>query len=116
MGYMTERIGARKTGLVGMVATLLPLLMAWQFASTFTGFLACGIMLGVAGASFAAALPLASAWYPPEYQGARDGNRWGGKLGYAGGNLVRAATRAGVQMVEGLCHGRWRRMHRSGVP
>jgi NNP family nitrate/nitrite transporter-like MFS transporter len=28
-----------------------------------------GIVLGVAGASFAVALPLASRWYPPEYQG-----------------------------------------------
>src|SRR5580704_8842638 len=69
LGYLTERIGARKTGLIGLVVTLLPLLMAWQLASTFTGFLAAGIMLGVAGASFAAALPLASAWYPAEYQG-----------------------------------------------
>src|SRR6266849_4055733 len=36
LGYLTERIGARKTGLVGLVVTLLPLLMAWQFASSFT--------------------------------------------------------------------------------
>ena len=28
-----------------------------------------GLVLGVAGASFAVALPLASRWYPPEYQG-----------------------------------------------
>ena len=28
-----------------------------------------GVLLGVAGASFAAALPLASRWYPPQYQG-----------------------------------------------
>jgi len=81
LGFMTERIGARKTGLIGLVVTLLPLLIAWQFASSFTGFLAAGILLGVAGASFAAALPLASAWYPPEYQGLAMGIAGAGNSG-----------------------------------
>ena len=31
--------------------------------------LAIGLLLGVAGASFAVALPLVSRWYPPEHQG-----------------------------------------------
>jgi hypothetical protein len=50
-------------------------------------FIALGLVLGVAGASFATTLPLASRWYPPEYQGialgiaaretpARYGSRW----------------------------------------
>src|SRR5579863_3105354 len=38
LGYMTERIGARKTGLIGLVVTLVPLLIAWQFASSFAEF------------------------------------------------------------------------------
>ena len=45
LGYMTERIGARKTGLIGLMVTFLPLLIAWQFANSFTGFLAAGILL-----------------------------------------------------------------------
>ncbi|MGI8990217.1 MAG: nitrate/nitrite transporter [Bryobacteraceae bacterium] len=69
LGVMTERLGARKTGLIGSGATLIPLFLAWQFAQSFTAFLGVGLLLGIAGASFAAALPLASAWYPPEYQG-----------------------------------------------
>ena len=81
LGYMTERIGARKTGLVGLLVTLVPLMIAWQFASTFGGFLAAGVLLGVAGASFAAALPLASAWYPPEYQGLAMGIAGAGNSG-----------------------------------
>src|SRR5579872_5069846 len=36
LGYMTERIGGRKTGLIGMAVSLLPLLLAWQFASSFS--------------------------------------------------------------------------------
>lgn len=81
LGYMTERIGGRKTGLIGLAVSLLPLLIAWQFASSFSGFLAAGLLLGVAGASFAAALPLASAWYPPEYQGLAMGIAGAGNSG-----------------------------------
>ena len=36
---------------------------------SYQGTLALGLVLGVAGASFAVALPLASRWYPPQYQG-----------------------------------------------
>jgi NNP family nitrate/nitrite transporter-like MFS transporter len=69
LGWSTERFGGRKTGLVGLAVTLVPLMLAWQWAHNFADFIALGLLLGVAGASFAAALPLASAWYPPEHQG-----------------------------------------------
>src|SRR3569832_1105834 len=67
LGWMTERIGGRRTGQIGLAVRLLPLFLGWQVATDFGHFLALGILLGVAGASFAAALPLASGWYPPEY-------------------------------------------------
>jgi NNP family nitrate/nitrite transporter-like MFS transporter len=38
-------------------------------------------MLGIAGASFAVALPLASRWYPPEYQGVALGIAGAGNSG-----------------------------------
>jgi MFS transporter, NNP family, nitrate/nitrite transporter len=69
LGWSTERFGGRRTGLVGMALTLIPLMLAWQWANSFTSFLVVGLMLGISGASFAAALPLASGWYPPEHQG-----------------------------------------------
>jgi MFS transporter, NNP family, nitrate/nitrite transporter len=69
LGWSTERFGGRRTGLFGMAATLLPLLLAWRAAGGFPSFLGVALLLGIAGASFAAALPLASAWYPPEQQG-----------------------------------------------
>src|SRR5262249_17020067 len=40
-------------------------------------------MLGIAGASFAAALPLASRWYPPEHQGLAMGIAGAGNSGTA---------------------------------
>ncbi len=81
LGWMTERLGGRRTGLIGLSVSLIPLLIAWQFANSFPAFLALGILLGVAGASFAAALPLASGWYPPEHQGLAMGIAGAGNSG-----------------------------------
>jgi NNP family nitrate/nitrite transporter-like MFS transporter len=64
-----------------MGVTFLPLLLAWQLANSFGAFLAIGLLLGVAGASFAAALPLASGWYPPEHQGLAMGIAGAGNSG-----------------------------------
>ena len=81
LGWMTERIGGRRTGLVGLGVTLIPLAAGWQLASEYDHFLALGLLLGVAGASFAAALPLASGWYPPEHQGLAMGIAGAGNSG-----------------------------------
>jgi NNP family nitrate/nitrite transporter-like MFS transporter len=81
LGWMTERIGGRRTGIIGLGVTLIPLFLGWQLASTFGEFLALGLLLGVAGASFAAALPLASGWYPPEHQGLAMGIAGAGNSG-----------------------------------
>ena len=62
LGAMADRIGGRLTGMVGLVLTLLPLLLGWLFASALPHFLMIGCLLGIAGASFAVALPLASRW------------------------------------------------------
>src|SRR5438105_12226689 len=55
--------------------------MAWRFASSLHSFYLIGFLLGIAGASFAVALPLASAWYPPEYQGLAMGIAGAGNSG-----------------------------------
>ena len=68
-GVMTDHIGAKRTGLIGMALTVLPLLMGWLWADSFPKLLLVGLLLGIAGASFAAALPLAGRWYPPQFQG-----------------------------------------------
>ncbi|HUQ92709.1 MAG TPA: MFS transporter [Bryobacteraceae bacterium] len=81
LGWMTERFGGRRTGLIGMAVTLVPLLTAWLLADSFAGYLMVGLLLGVAGASFAAALPLASSWYPPEHQGLAMGIAGAGNSG-----------------------------------
>lgn len=64
LGPLTDRVGARWAGLLGMWLTTLPLLLGWLWADRFDRILLVGMMQGVAGASFAAALPLAGRWYP----------------------------------------------------
>ena len=69
LGVLGDRIGGRKAGLLGLGLTLVPLLLGWRFAHTVGQFYVLGLLLGIGGASFAVALPLAGRWYPPEYQG-----------------------------------------------
>jgi NNP family nitrate/nitrite transporter-like MFS transporter len=83
LGLMTDRIGARRTGLIGMGLTAAPLLLGWLWVDSLPAMVLVGLMLGVAGASFAAALPLASRWYPPRYQGLALGIAGAGNSGTA---------------------------------
>jgi len=68
-GYLTDTIGAKNTGCLGLALTLAPLMAGWQWADSLGKVYLAGLQLGAAGASFAAALPLASRWYPPKHQG-----------------------------------------------
>jgi NNP family nitrate/nitrite transporter-like MFS transporter len=83
LGLLTDRIGARRTGILGMVLTCLPLLLGWLWVDSLPKMLLVGLLLGVSGASFAAALPLASRWYPPRYQGLAMGIAGAGNSGTA---------------------------------
>jgi len=81
MGLVGDRIGGRRAGVIGMTLTLLPLFLAWRFASSPSHFYVLGFFLGISGASFAVALPLVSRWYPPEYQGLAMGIAGAGNSG-----------------------------------
>ncbi len=83
LGGMTDHIGARMTGLIGLALTMVPLLLGWLWADSYEKILVVAVLLGVAGASFAAALPLASRWYPPQYQGLAMGIAGAGNSGTA---------------------------------
>jgi NNP family nitrate/nitrite transporter-like MFS transporter len=69
MGALTDHLGPRRTGLIGIALTFAPLLLGWQFADSLPRLFVVALLLGIPGASFAVALPLASRWYPPPYQG-----------------------------------------------
>ncbi|WP_147804202.1 nitrate/nitrite transporter [Alkalicoccus halolimnae] len=81
MGILTDRFGPKKTSIGGMLVTMIPLLWGWLFGITVAELYFIGIMLGVAGASFSAALPMASRWYPPHLQGVAMGIAGAGNSG-----------------------------------
>jgi MFS transporter, NNP family, nitrate/nitrite transporter len=80
-GQLTDRIGPKLTGCIGMALTLVPLLLGWLWVDTVSRVYLVGILLGVAGASFAVALPMASRWYPAKYQGLAMGIAGAGNSG-----------------------------------
>ncbi|MFT4253753.1 MAG: nitrate/nitrite transporter [Caulobacter sp.] len=83
-GVLVDRIGPKKTGMIGQLIVLTGLAAAWSLGvHDYHQVLALGVILGVAGASFAVALPLASRWYPQEHQGLALGIAGAGNSGTA---------------------------------
>ncbi len=81
-GVLVDRLQPKRAGLIGQAIVILGLIGFWALGlDSFNEILALGLVLGVAGASFAAALPLASRWYPPKYQGAALGIAGAGNSG-----------------------------------
>jgi NNP family nitrate/nitrite transporter-like MFS transporter len=88
MGVLVDHLRPKMAGLIGQVVVLAALLVAWMHGiESYHQALLLGVFLGVAGASFAVALPLASRWYPPEHQGTALGIAGAGNSGTAIGAL-----------------------------
>lgn len=68
-GWSADRFGARSTALVILSAELLVLCWGWLGVTGYEDALLFSVCLGVAGASFSVALPIASRAYPPPAQG-----------------------------------------------
>jgi NNP family nitrate/nitrite transporter-like MFS transporter len=81
LGAASDRWGAKRVGVAGMMITAAPLILGGFGMHSLSSGLVVGALLGVAGASFAVALPLASAWYPPEHQGLAMGVAGAGNSG-----------------------------------
>src|SRR6201991_828534 len=87
-GVLADRYGPRRIGTISMLIALTPLLWGWLGATSMNAMLGVGVLLGVAGASFAISLPLASRWYPPQYQGLAMGIAGAGNSGTVACALV----------------------------
>src|SRR5436190_17893295 len=66
-GLLTDAIGLKKTGCIGLALTLVPLLGGWFWADSNGKIYCVGLLSGEAGASFVVALPMASRWSPAEH-------------------------------------------------
>ena len=81
-GLVVDWLQPRRAGIISQVVVILGMASAWWFGvHTFQQVLLVGCVLGVAGSSFAVALPLASRWYPPEHQGTALGIAGAGNSG-----------------------------------
>src|SRR5438094_6861149 len=69
IGVLSDRYGPRRIGLANMLLVSVPLAWAWLAGDSFVKMVGVGLLLGIAGASFAVSLPLASRAYPLEHQG-----------------------------------------------
>jgi NNP family nitrate/nitrite transporter-like MFS transporter len=98
VGLAADRFGAKKTGIVAQLIVIAGLAAACVFGVTsFTAIRLVGVALGMAGASFAVALPMASRWYPREHQGKA--------LGIAGAGNSGTVIAALVAPALGLAYG-----------
>ena len=104
LGLLSDRFGGRRVGIAMLLGLFVPLLVGWRAGTSLGTLLGVGLMLGVAGASFAVVLPLASRWYPPERQGLVMGIAAAGNSGTVVANLVapRIAAVVGWQNVLAL--------------
>ena len=84
MGILVDHLQPKKAGLIGQLVVLVALALAWfNGIHSYHEVLVLGVALGMAGAAFAVALPLASRWYPPEHQGTALGIAGAGNSGTA---------------------------------
>ncbi len=69
VGPLGDWVGAKTVGLAILLLEAIALLLGWQWGTSFGEIVVVGLILGIAGASFAIALPVASQAYPAAHQG-----------------------------------------------
>ncbi|OGI47407.1 MAG: MFS transporter [Candidatus Muproteobacteria bacterium RBG_16_65_34] len=82
LGVLADYLGPKRTGSFAQLAVIAGMAWAWLFGlHSKLEVELLGVVLGLAGASFAVALPQASRWYPPRYQGVVMGIAGAGNMG-----------------------------------
>ena len=82
LGALADHVGGRRTAIVAQSLVIAAVAYAWLFGlHNEMQIEVFGAALGIAGASFAVALPQASRWYPPRYQGVVMGITGAGNMG-----------------------------------
>jgi MFS transporter, NNP family, nitrate/nitrite transporter len=96
LGLLSDRFGGKRVGTIMLICLYGPLALGWMSGNSLGDLMAIGALLGVAGASFAVALPLASRWYPPEKQGLAMGIAAAGNSGTVVTNLIAPRLAASI--------------------
>ena len=104
LSLLVDRIGTKVTGILAQLVVMAGLAIAWQTGlHSLQHALLLGLVLGLAGASFAVALPQSGRWYPPHLQGVVLGLAGAGNVGVVIDHLLapRIANVYGWQAVFG---------------
>jgi NNP family nitrate/nitrite transporter-like MFS transporter len=104
LGVLGDARGPKRIGQISLAIVMAPLLYGWLGAGSYGELIGVGVLLGVAGASFAIALPLASRHYPARHQGLAMGIAGAGNSGTVLTTLAapRIAEHLGWHAVFGL--------------
>ncbi len=81
MGILADRFGPKRVGAVSMLLAVTPLIWGWAGAHDLAELLGVGLLLGIAGGSFAVSVPLASRWFEAKDQGVAMGIVGAGNAG-----------------------------------
>lgn len=82
LGLLADIIGSKKAGIAAQAIVMFAVSMVSVLGlSSPAAIVLFGIALGLAGASFAVALPQVGRWYPPQYQGVVMGIAGAGNMG-----------------------------------
>jgi NNP family nitrate/nitrite transporter-like MFS transporter len=105
LSLASDRIGTKNTGMLAQLIVMAGLAIVFVVGlHSLAQALILGLVLGLAGASFAVALPQASRWYPPQLQGVVLGLAGAGNVGVVLDHLIapRIAAGHGWQAVFGV--------------
>ena len=80
-GWSCDWFGAKRTGVAVLLCELVAVIWGWLGIQSYVDLLLVGLVLGIGGASFAVALPLAGRAYPPAHQGMALGLAASGNIG-----------------------------------
>jgi NNP family nitrate/nitrite transporter-like MFS transporter len=82
LGLVADAVGSKIVGVVAQLIVILAVALVCVFGlGSPLAIMLFGATLGVAGASFAVALPQVGRWYPPQYQGVVMGIAGAGNMG-----------------------------------
>jgi NNP family nitrate/nitrite transporter-like MFS transporter len=103
MGILVDHLKPKMAGAIGQVIVIASLFFAWYFGiDSYEQTLILGVFLGVAGASFAVALPLGLALVSARASGYRSRYRRCRQLGHGAGGADRAESGDGLRLGQRL--------------
>ena len=99
LGVLTDWYGGRAVFSIVLLCSIIPAFLI-GFVTEYWQLLACGLLIGVALASFSVGVGFVSGWYPPQRQGAALGV-------YGAGNVGQSLAAFGAPVVAGAAGWAW---------